>query len=366
MVLSIQYLRGIAAITVFFSHCVWFINGQYVEQNLGTMLFSQLAFGVDLFFVISGFVICLASEKETSALHFIIKRFFRIYPVMILMIISLAIYNGLEFNYENLKTVLRSMIPLHKDYGSNPPFFGYNFYAPAWTLTYELFFYSIFALTFLVRKSTSRWLYCSLLCLLSVFTIQLTFNGHVTLVNYKSLIPLVPHFTWLLSIASSPMLVDFVFGMIAYAIYKHFPRRFSSESFRYSLIFILLLSCLVIQSGVMMPNHNPMDFGFQFLHGPRKWGLVAFVIVLCAVLYEKNYGLKIYEPLKKLGDISYSFYLFQLLAFSFITDIGNRYGITGFSQVFFALFINLGVSFMLYTYVEKPSIRLARIFINKI
>lgn len=364
--LSIQYLRGIAALFVFFSHSVWFINGYYAEQNLGTMLFSQLAFGVDLFFVISGFVICLSSEKETSALHFIIKRVFRIYPVMILLIIALAIYSDLEFNSKSVETVLRAIIPLHKDYESKPPFFGYNFYGPAWTLTYEIFFYSIFSITFLSKNNKLRWLYCSLLCLLSVCIIQFIFNGHVTLVNYKSLVPTIPHLTWLLSIASSPMLVDFVFGMIAYALYKHFPRKFNGESFRYGLIFLVLLSCLIIQSGIMMPNHNPMDFGFQFLHGPRKWGVVAFVIVACAVIYEKNFGLNRYGSLKKLGDISYSFYLFQLFTFSFITNFGKSHGITGFSQVFFALFINIAASYLLFTFVEKPSIKIARKIINKV
>ncbi|EJH5927203.1 acyltransferase family protein, partial [Escherichia coli] len=57
MVLSIHYLRGVAALFVVLFHLRSIIAGAYAQENLGDILFDYGYFGVDLFFMISGFVI---------------------------------------------------------------------------------------------------------------------------------------------------------------------------------------------------------------------------------------------------------------------------------------------------------------------
>jgi peptidoglycan/LPS O-acetylase OafA/YrhL len=64
MVKSIHYLRGIAALFVVLFHLRGYVNNTYVQSNLGDLLFVNGAFGVDLFFVISGFIICFATQKR--------------------------------------------------------------------------------------------------------------------------------------------------------------------------------------------------------------------------------------------------------------------------------------------------------------
>ncbi|MBM7202884.1 acyltransferase family protein, partial [Citrobacter freundii] len=54
---SIQFLRGFAAVFVVAFHFRVALNDVYAQTNLGDLLFSNGAFGVDLFFVISGFII---------------------------------------------------------------------------------------------------------------------------------------------------------------------------------------------------------------------------------------------------------------------------------------------------------------------
>ncbi|MGU0160090.1 acyltransferase family protein [Escherichia coli] len=81
-----QYARGFAALFVFFSHYKDTINNSLTinGKGLATFLFMNGGFGVDLFFVISGFVILMSTEKCSSrrmnCIDFLIKRFFRIYP----------------------------------------------------------------------------------------------------------------------------------------------------------------------------------------------------------------------------------------------------------------------------------------------
>lgn len=89
MLNSIQYLRGIASLFVVLFHMKWMINNIYTQNDLGDLLFISGNFGVDLFFVISGFVICLSTEKLEShtAIRFIIRRFFRIYPLLIISVL---------------------------------------------------------------------------------------------------------------------------------------------------------------------------------------------------------------------------------------------------------------------------------------
>ncbi len=78
---SIHYLRGIAALLVVAYHNKQYLNEVYAQKDLGDLLFISGGFGVDLFFIISGFIIMLSSQKKetNSPINFMTRRFFRIY-----------------------------------------------------------------------------------------------------------------------------------------------------------------------------------------------------------------------------------------------------------------------------------------------
>ncbi|RAY33797.1 acyltransferase, partial [Enterobacter kobei] len=84
---SIHLLRGMAALFVVLFHFRGYLNGVYAQKDLGTILFGSGAFGVDLFFMISGFIIALSTQSITSKTVFAIRRFFRIYPAFIVIFI---------------------------------------------------------------------------------------------------------------------------------------------------------------------------------------------------------------------------------------------------------------------------------------
>lgn len=81
---SIHYLRGLAALMVVFYHLKATLNNVYAQKDLGDILFNSGAFGVDLFFIISGFIIFYSTEKKESSmpLKYMLRRFFRIYPLL--------------------------------------------------------------------------------------------------------------------------------------------------------------------------------------------------------------------------------------------------------------------------------------------
>ncbi|WP_395264885.1 acyltransferase family protein [Enterobacter soli] len=92
-ILSIHHLRGIAALIVVFFHFRGYLNGVYAQKDLGSMLFNSGSFGVDLFFMISGFIIALSTRNLTSKAIFAVRRFFRIYPAFIVTFVLGALGN---------------------------------------------------------------------------------------------------------------------------------------------------------------------------------------------------------------------------------------------------------------------------------
>ena len=125
---SIQTLRGLAAVGVLLCHAG--------VLGLG-------AAGVDLFFVISGFVIARASAGKRPG-QFAFDRFWRIFPLYWLMSLP-----WLALAYaRDLDTPLRTWTTI-----TLIPFEGIPYLRPGWSLIYELIFYA--AALFVL--ATGRW-----------------------------------------------------------------------------------------------------------------------------------------------------------------------------------------------------------------
>ncbi|MBP9743591.1 MAG: acyltransferase [Burkholderiales bacterium] len=82
---TLQSLRGIAALLVLLYHATWLsiVNNQYVYA---LNIFKQGQIGVDLFFVLSGFIIAYMHWSQINLKNGVVakywlKRFFRIYPL---------------------------------------------------------------------------------------------------------------------------------------------------------------------------------------------------------------------------------------------------------------------------------------------
>ena len=137
----IELLRGVAALMVVLAH-YWGIAG--IQPGI----FIFLSSGVDLFFVISGFVFApYLFEKTFSAGSFFLRRLFRIYPLYIVSLLvyaALKIANGQEANY-----FLTHLFFLHTTVSREVAFY----YNPAyWSLPPEVEFYIFFPVLILIAK----------------------------------------------------------------------------------------------------------------------------------------------------------------------------------------------------------------------
>jgi exopolysaccharide production protein ExoZ len=154
-IVGIQYLRAIAALAVVVDHAAGMAAfPKYFGQSFYEGFFSLGAIGVNLFFIISGFIIVVVSlkkdttEPRVSIGDFAIRRFARIVPIMWVAILS---YMGLRYASTGdftLAPYLNALFLL--PFGDVDP-------DNIWTLRHEFIFYSFFAVSFLGRRHL-RWL----------------------------------------------------------------------------------------------------------------------------------------------------------------------------------------------------------------
>src|SRR6266568_1603361 len=144
-IVSIQYLRGIAALAVTYNHAF--------ENRFGTALRENAngIWGVDIFFVISGFIMwTTTADGHADAVSFWKKRAIRIYPIywiaLSLWIVGRFVIPDRLGNADvSMESVLRSYLLLpqyHLVFTDRI----WPILVPGWTLQFEVFFYFVFGL----------------------------------------------------------------------------------------------------------------------------------------------------------------------------------------------------------------------------
>lgn len=146
-IVTIQYLRGLAAISVVLYHAGGIVAAEKYQGNQAINAFTRgLSSGVDLFFVISGFVLALAiyHGRQKSFLAFFSGRALRIYPMAILTTLIFMASSIMVMEYQpdvlriatSLTLVPAPVIPLP---------------VVLWTLKQELLFYLIISFSIFHR-----------------------------------------------------------------------------------------------------------------------------------------------------------------------------------------------------------------------
>lgn len=242
---AVQYLRALAAIAVVFGHAA------LPEWKMA------LYAGVDLFFIISGFVMVVSSTRR-GPIEFLEKRALRVMPMWW---VALFCAFALGLTWETNLLASAFLIPTLSD-GS----ISHVAWSVGWTLILEAVFYLCFAIGLAIKK---RWFIFLLIPLLTQF------HG-----GYN---PIFNAFT-------SPLLIEFLFGAaIGHAALK--GMRFPA--------WLAILGAVLFVYG-------------QIDGGARLW----FTGLPLAMLFAGTFALKLprLESAHFLGDASYSIYLFHLIA----------------------------------------------------
>ncbi len=157
---GIEALRGVAALSVVAYHAI-VMSGLELNGTATTLLQNGAA-GVDIFFVISGFVMVISAHRlqgqAGAACQFAVARLRRIVP---LYWVCSAVKIGTIIAAPSLgKATLSAsfvvasllFLPAHDDTGRFAPVLPV-----AWTLSFEMLFYALFALALALRRSPALW-----------------------------------------------------------------------------------------------------------------------------------------------------------------------------------------------------------------
>ena len=277
---GIQILRGYAAILVVVTH-LW--SAGVISS---TLRFSRIGgLGVDIFFVISGFIMCYSLRDQIFAndsLQFLKKRVLRVYPIYLLVLIPFLVqYLSQARTPVDPLLIIGNLL-------LSPSFLGSPEYrmlvGPAWTLTYELFFYVLFAGAMFSSRSKNR----------AIYTVILTIVLLVTLINLLGIKGHRLQWSNFQYIIGDTLLFNFVIGCICYFVWRKYGRAVFSFGMALGAALVLTVASL----------------GLSKCGLPRilSLGLPAGIIVL-VFLFAEFENRNLTKPLLFLGSASYSIYL---------------------------------------------------------
>jgi peptidoglycan/LPS O-acetylase OafA/YrhL len=153
-VVAIQYLRAIAAGLIAFQHAMGVPAFAHYAVHFGTV-------GVDLFFVISGFIMWITTERSPRGpVRFWLARIVRIVPlywIFTTIYVAAALITPESFYVVHLEAahIVKSYLfvpATHPNLGLIAPV-----YTLGWTLNYEMFFYLMFGFCLLVPWPRTRF-----------------------------------------------------------------------------------------------------------------------------------------------------------------------------------------------------------------
>lgn len=330
MLYSIQFLRGIAAIMVVMEHAAF----KAKQNNIISLEWFHVGYtGVDLFFIISGFIMCYTTHNRTiSTVSFLKNRIERIIPLYwLLSILALAIfimYPHLVNSSGGYTGILESffLIP------NGSKFLIQN----GWTLSYEFYFYIIFSifLFFNFKENLKNIGISTTLAILVIIGV---------IINPKT-----PY----LSFLTSGMLLEFLFGIAAFIIIS-----------RYSFSTYINLISIVIGIAILT-YFNINGFPEIILSRPLTIGIPMFFIFIGFLGLEKYFVSSknmFLDLVEKLGNSSYSLYLIHPFVLSLSAIILKKLHIS--NSYFFSTFLIFGsvvAGFITYNIIEKPITRIIK------
>lgn len=355
----IQGLRGVAALLVVLCHA-----REYLVQSVYTKEISALlipgAMGVDLFFIISGFIMVYSTQGGSGyayAKDFAIKRFSRIFPlyfiVSVLWVFIVKKNPNFFYSMDNIVYFAKSIlfIPVSNAH----PLFHAPIVSLGWTLNFEIYFYIVFGLTLLFKKyqtiALAVWMSLTLVAIPEVFS------------EFSWAASKNHNYPWIyLNLVANPIIFEFLAGVLIAKLYL-------KNNFVFPNITLAKASVAITFGLVIWLNYS----GYSS-YGPMSWGAPIILFVACLAISSKTIDIKVPASLVWLGKISFSLYLTHYLtraALDYVVLRTAYKGIMhGWGYVIFTTMIAIYVSAIFHHFVENKlsnivKLKLESIFLNK-
>lgn len=330
---AVQLLRGVAALLVVFVHAI--SSSVFELDAVPGFLASDADFrrlgasGVDMFFVISGFIMAHVLQNRepgaagsgmgriAAAWHFALLRLLRVVPYYWLMSVLFWAMRSLAGHDYALAQFLSgfAVFPVMPGANYEPPLL-----LVGWTLGFELAFYTVVAAALIAVPARAARLRFTL-----EVTVLLAVLGWSLAPDYDAL-----------AVWFNPIWLEFAFGILAYMLWQRLGRPLASGW----ALALLLLGIAGLGATAMGAHHfdeSPTGL-FNKAEGISRtlwWGLPSVAILLGLLWLSQgrwsdylrgNWG---WRAMQQLGDASYSLYLTHLLVIGLIEDSGLVHGASG-------------------------------------
>ena len=345
---SVQFLRAFAALLVVYCHSID-LQIKYSEslQQSFAFLPDFGAIGVDIFFVISGFIIAFIGHDlngSQAAMQFLKKRFVRINPsyylFSFLMFWPLLVHNDLKVS---LKGLVKTAIVLPFEFGDRAwwPILGVG-----WSLSFEWFFYILFCVLIFKKVRLKEFYLVSIL--LALVLTGATFPGDSAFFIF------VTH----------PIILEFGAGALIGWLFKN--KQIPSFVGKVSLTAGLVICGLLIAFGFgEVSEAEALLSGRVTFDRLIYFGTPSILIVFGCIFLEHNSTMKNIwrEPLFQLmGNASYSIYLVHPIIFIILELLYRRFPptlINGDFLIMLQLLIAIVAGIYAHLFIEKRLLKYA-------
>lgn len=334
---SLQCIRALAALAVVAFH----LNISYKVTSGNNLPGAEWGFlGVDVFFVLSGFVVAYSTKQMEGlkfSISFLARRVGRVYlgywPFLLL-----GIWFAIHFNPEKL-----TQHNLITSFFLTEPSMHGLIVGIAWSLVYELFFYVIYTCALWIKKEHR------LIALVFIAIFVLSWNSYWQ-ISHPGLVEngdMPGNFFF------SGLMLEFLVGcVLAYAC--DFFLRLSSKKLWAAYLAAVFIAIALIVAAIAEPKIRNIEL-FRALY----FGGFASVLIMCAVTSELVFAIRYPKWLVLLGDASFTIYLFHGFAIDVSLSGGIRAFLIGHQNwvnIYWALFVTavLIISTFYYKSIEHP------------
>jgi peptidoglycan/LPS O-acetylase OafA/YrhL len=325
MLKGLHLLRGLASVFILIYHTYFIIK---IYNPIDFHIISYFHIGVDIFFILSGFIIILICNKNIDKIgngywfYFLKDRFLRVVPLYwfftFLMFIVGGFYPLESEQNKNIIDLIQSLLFI----STGNPYDGfYPVLGVGWTLNYEMFFYilAFFSILFFNKRYDTY---------LFVFLIILITSGFLFDINHID----IPNYLYL---PLSKNLLEFAIGMLIARIYLF--------GFKRNVIYVIPVSLLLALLFI---------YDFEFL----TYSLISsFIFVIFLKVKNINIEQSFLRRFLILGNISYVLYLIHQPILSFVAKFYFLYfskgSVLGF--VFISYFLIFISSYIFTVYYER-------------
>ena len=314
-----QAMRGVAAVAVVCAHVV-VARPDFVPQSaiVGVQILTS---GVDIFFVISGFIIATTAASQTDVLNFAFRRAIRIYPIYWLVLL------GAFVSSYWIATGPGDSVAL--EFSRMFAWYCPNWYVPpAWTLAFEMHFYAAVAVILAIAPGR-------------VFELLFWALGIVVV----AIILQMP-----LGLYSHPLMLEFGAGVFI----AHLVRTKGTLP---SLPYATAMSVALFAAGwywmFVLGSDN------QEAARVPTYGLGAALLIYAVVSAELR-GAFFSRILQWFGAISYSLYVSHSLLVSWIASFTELWQISPAGVIVASILLSIGLAAVLHLLVEVPTLNWGR------